>query len=85
MVRGLNSILLVSLVLFSCISGCFGNEEIEKSIKLETNVGLGFQKTWENTVENLTKSFFVINNISKESISKTITRYPTNTPQLYTF
>ena len=38
MVRGLNSILLVSLVLFSCISGCFGNEEIE-IVEPEINEG----------------------------------------------
>ena len=34
MIRHLNSILLVSLVLFSCFSGCFGNEE-EEIIEIE--------------------------------------------------
>ena len=35
MIRHLNSILLVSLVLFSCFSGCFGNEE-EEVIEIES-------------------------------------------------
>ena len=59
----------VAFIVFGCASQkiLYTPPTSKKVPKSDITLKKDFQTVWENTVENLTKSFFVINNIAKES------------------